>query len=1288
MPESAELPKMKMWIRVVTTCIFTAAILPAQSVTITVPAANQTLSGFSGFSFAASVSGTPNPTTVCYTVDGYPVPGPGPSCSKTPPYAVPWDTVWDLNGPHQVLATAYNAAGSALATSSSVSFTTANNWPCPWNPAMTISTGTSLTSSWSGNVSVSGTISGSSVGTDQFNWTWYIDGVQAGQIANSTSATNSATLHTTQFLDGSHIIGLTVVDTSSSCTTYSDGYEGAATEWTATVTFANTTAGAEIRTNAHEIFLPATNTFTLRPTAYQANGTAMGTQPTFYYRSQNTSVATVSASSGTSSTITAVANGNAQVLTMGGIVSGSDLTCYAGSYPNDLVTSASHPFTQQDVGNLIEVTGGSGFATGLYQIAGVGTGNNLATLSANACNSSPGTGGTFLTGPTRVTWVFVSPSPTILPHFGTNGAILTSYNPAKSFWWAEGFNSGNAYNTAMGAADFAYNTPNTAGINSLLGFGDDIANSGFNVMEFGLTNTGYPGLDLSTSPSQSTFQSAYSSYISSWTNAFAPWPKVRFFGTGDNLTISAQVYYATHGSVASQTPPAVTYMFQTMKNAGNFVGMNWHDEVSDPYGCCPLQGPLKFVSSPTSQSGLTSIVSNGSTCTVNMNPWSFSSSQFAIDRATTSGFNSASGTTYTATNVNSGQFTFPCSVASGTYNSSTDPNLNIEPFANYGWTGSSLTVTYDAFAILRNFQTAVSGYAPAAGTPKAAVGNLPAANWCGSNTQSLEGATNIVDWCDEYWTHGSSENYLPSRISSFSFISDASSQEEAYTTRSLYGVHNPAVPLTIITQGTSTFWGFEGYTVPVASCTNDVCTFSSPHNLSVVIPGVTRLWLASSSNSAYNTNFYVNSILSPTQLSVSLAAEDFSGTASGGTLTFANGYQKTLAGSGNLTTATTNIHLYGDQVYYSGSSDSNIPHERGQTFTISGSSGASSFNSRTFWMSLENLDLPQDGNGNATTYFYFREMPTGSTTGGTATIVADNTFIKGRNGSTDILPGTANHPGASFVSVIEAAVLGGAGDRLYKFGDTTQGWQPHAVILSNGVTVKGGFTGIFSAADAVVFQDNSRQEVGPGQLYSHPHYQNGFAVPMWHAASLANLIIEGNAKYILQPKLNSPDYGFVLDCAARAGSYGDIMFCVNGTEGTQTRTFNLSPYLETGQQIVRYVADPQWITMTVLAAGTASDTVALGPDEAIFYVFPINFAAELEQPTIHAKLADVPNAATVAVRYHYDRYLLDTPATNVFSCGTGTCTLPVNRNIGTVYYRLIYLDASSNVLATSDMQTF
>jgi hypothetical protein len=1239
--------------------ILCAINVSGQSVSVASPSSNQTLSGFSGFSFAASITSGPTAYNVCYTVDAYPVPGPGRSCSRTPPYAVAWDTFWVLNGPHQVVATAFDALGNVIAASTPVAFTVSNTWPCPGAPSMTVTTGTPITSNWSGSVSVSGTLSGANAGSDKFQWNWFIDGVP-GPSASDTSATHSQNLDTTQFADGPHVIGLVTQNQGTSCTTYSDGYEGAATEWTRTVTFSNGNTPTEVRESAHEVFLQPGGTYTLSPTLVNANQTTVSS-PTFAYLSQNTSVARVGSSAGATCSVAAVGNGNAQILTMAETVTGTDLQVLVATGYTE-AQSASHPFTYRNIGWMIHITGGTGFTPALYTITAVDN-NHTAYLSSSPTGAAA-SGGRFALGPTRITWVFVAPA-NILPHFGTDGSILTAYNPTMSLFMNEGFDSTD------GLTDQPYNTANTAGTNSMLGYGDDVNASGYNTLEFGITNQ-----DMSKS-SQTNFQNGQTSWINSYVAAVAPWPKFRFFATGDSLTQTSQIYYTTRGAGSKWSPPAVQYIFQSLKNAGSFIGVSWHDEINNNYGCCPLQGPIRFVSSPTAQSGLTSITSNGSTCTAHQTGWQYVANVIIIHGATTANFNSATGSTYTVTKVDNNAFTFPCSVSSspGTYNSSTDPGLTIETLGAYGWTGSDY-LHYDAWANLMNWASNVSGHTPVTGSNAAGTTLQSLANWSGNGTQSIGSVSQIGNWADLYWTH-TTETYLPSRASSYALISDQNATiEEGNFTRSRYGSWNPALPITVLTQGTSTYYGFQGYPVGITSISNDVITFSAPHNLSTVIPCVTRLWISGTSNSAYNTNFYVNAILSPTSVSVSLAATDFSGTATGGTITFANGDAKGLSAA-TASTAT----VGSDLLTYSGSADNTVNRHIGQTFTVSGSAGTAAFNTRTFYMTAESVSLL------GTSSFYYREMPTGSSTGGTVTMVADNNFVKGRNGSTDLAQGASNHPGYSFVSVIEAAILRAAGQRFYKFGDTTQGFLNQSVTLSNGVTAKAGWQGIFSQHDAITFQDNSRQKVGPGQLFSHPHWENGFAVPMFHAASIASLLISANQKYILQPALNSPDFGLPLDCAARAGSYGDIVMCLNGTEGSQTRTFNLSAYLQPGQQIIRYVADPQGITMTILAAGAPSDTVALNPDGAVFYVFPVLFSAELEQPTINVKLADVPHAATVAVRYHYDLYLLDKPTTNVFHCETGSCTLPVNRNIGTVYYQLIFLDARSQVLATSDVQT-
>ena len=192
---------------------------------------------------------------------------------------------------------------------------------------------------------------------------------------------------------------------------------------------------------------------------------------------------------------------------------------------------------------------------------------------------------------------------------------------------------------------------------------------------------------------------------------------------------------------------------------------------------------------------------------------------------------------------------------------------------------------------------------------------------------------------------------------------------------------------------------------------------------------------------------------------------------------------------------------------------------------------------------------------------------------------------------------------------------------------------------------------------------------------------------MFHAASTALMLIQRLAKYILQPSQITPDYGKKFETAVRSSSYGTILMTLNITDNVQIQTWSLAPYLIAGQQIIRYSATWRGIAVSMLAAGTGTDTVQMEPGAAIFYAFPAG-PGELIQPTIRANLSDQPNAAKVAVRYGYDRYLIDSSLAYTFDCEIGSCTLPVDRSIGTVYYRLIYLDSIGKVVATSDVETF
>jgi hypothetical protein len=94
------------------------------------------------------------------------------------------------------------------------------------------------------------------------------------------------------------------------------------------------------------------------------------------------------------------------------------------------------------------------------------------------------------------------------------------------------------------------------------------------------------------------------------------------------------------------------------------------------------------------------------------------------------------------------------------------------------------------------------------------------------------------------------------------------------------------------------------------------------------------------------------------------------------------------------------------------------------------------------------------------------------------------------------------------------------------------------------------------------------------------------------------------------------------------------------------------------------------------------------------YVATPNGATWYSPPVISARLADVPNATSIAIEWTYSPLQFGAPQLNgqalfqSYSLGAGTGTAPIDRQIGKVRYRLIYLGAGSTILATSDVQTF
>ena len=523
--------------------------------------------------------------------------------------------------------------------------------------------------------------------------------------------------------------------------------------------------------------------------------------------------------------------------------------------------------------------------------------------------------------------------------------------------------------------------------------------------------------------------------------------------------------------------------------------------------------------------------------------------------------------------------------------------------------------------------------------------------------------------------------------------------------------------------------GVNQYTV--VYCTAHTVTTSTPHNVTNLVPGISRLWISGSSDPKCNNNFYIIAAPTPTTLSVVYAATRTTCAAAGSgscgynnagsaTLTFANGdkigvgssgwtagvplYEISSSGLAAVMGNGTTVFNYGNaSIPFNGCgalgnpslASAAVTRHRGQFFTLSGvtGAGASYFNSTTFYYDIENLSVPTDGNGTPSACFnYFREVPVLSGTGGTVQIVPDNLHVPGRD-EDDFIPGSSD-PDYAFLGVTECQILRCAGNRDYQAWTNLQSYSPSAVTIS-GTLHKGGFVGSTGASFNPAW--NGQQN----QLGIHPNVENYYAVPDFKAGSIANLMATRTQKFYLgSTPINSPDYGPEMDAAAFKSSNGSLLMVGNFTNGPQTRSIALCSdprnLCTAGQNIIRYIADARGIyALDVITSGSASDpSMTLLAGQTAWYTFPSTFSGELSQPSISVRLADVSGATGWAIRYGYDQYLLDSSPKNVYACGSSqVCTPPIDLNIGGAgqhFYRIIYYKLSGGIeipLAVGGVET-
>jgi hypothetical protein len=835
--------------------------------------------------------------------------------------------------------------------------------------------------------------------------------------------------------------------------------------------------------------------------------------------------------------------------------------------------------------------------------------------------------------PVRITWGRASLTNT-LPHLGTDGQVHTSYAPGQSFWLSDMF---------VGCANCGLTDPTlpTQVFASLF-------SKGFNTIDVPCINSGVWGT------SAAAFHSAQSSYVSAQVAllrlanpALYGWVTCTGIAGGSHAT-----YPGVFGAPASYTTPGFTDLWQQWGATGLTLFSSLADEVNNDW-FYPIPHPVVTASCPSNPNidCFTSITSTGTgTCTVNWTHYATNGTHdFGIFGATTnSALNTTiGGTKYNYTSTGTNTFTFAGAACNSTFtaNAASDPSMRIEPLIDSWEAGNTDYFHYNGLSLLYTMLTAPNPR-PLINWPTAGISNGWANyHWMGDPTFS--------DYAQFYFA-SSPSSLTPIHGEIAGALPSFSNSTQGYSNRYRWGDMQGQRAWIGEANGTTTNWGNQGFPLTISSISGNIVTFASSHGVPNMVPDVTRGWIcnATGPNAAYYgnggtcINFFIDATPTATTAQISLAVNS---------ATLGTGGMITFPASGR-TLNIDSISSGSPGGFGAGTCPAN--GDLGSLFTISGNSQAY-FNTSTFWL----MAHPWNGTSCNTTLQRYREVPPASfsATGGTMYVVRDNNLVIGEQG---LFGAGVLGPRIMFDSIIYAGVMGSGGIRAY---GQAPNWNTYAFSYPR-------------------FQDTTTDD---NQAGLHPVWTGNQAgqVSGFYAAATANQLNTRMAKYLLQPFcVGAPDLGLEFEETLRCGSSGNLLIALNMTDYPQTRTADLTACVVNGQPTLRYMADWRGIDITVIAAGTTSDTATFKEGGAAYYVCSKNAAAEYSPPLIGAKLADVPNAAKILIRYAYQSYLLPTRVDNAVDCGTGTCTIPVDRQLGPITYVIVYLNSSGATLATSDAQ--
>lgn len=1239
----------------------------AQTIAVTSPISDQKVAGYA-FTLTSVVASAPSADHVIYTVDSE-----RECMTRTPPYSCAWNPFNAGNGSqHVVVASLYNALNHVLATSSGVTFTIANTiaqvdtnntYSATWSVSVT---GTNCSgTTWTGSCTLTAKLGGTS--PPSVDYVVYVDGFQA----HSSTSGSAYALNTAAYSNGAHKV---VMNYTSGSNVWA--------QWERQITFLNGATQMGIELSARETWLCASavtncpSTDSITANILHTNGTTSAATISSCGKSSDTAVMTVALRGG-ACVETYAGNGSAfytikdssgftRMKWVFGVSSnvvphfGSDAHFYNTWTPGKSFFMSSMFFTSTDLANLNSVIPSVTTHLRNYILAG------WNTIEPPYVSQAPHTyqgvsQTTFQTTESaaiRKWCAFAQANDLYLQLDGdawwrtyqfwaTRGA-QEGYSPpgttylaqqwgactrAVSFWGADEINlyGGSAPYQAIpkmgGTVRGMVCTLGTCTVTTLS------RSAGLFSFENGYTHPVF----IITGASSAGFNSAPGTYYET-------------IAINDTTFTFALPSGASNGSYNSSTDPNM--LFEIGFDHGG----------PGPKGTYPANPNLSNQPPPSASglyggtytSGIIATGTSGQTCL--LASFNESGSGATATVALTETNTIASGTALAVTVLGRG-FTAP--PTSATASSGT---------AKCSGTATVSTILTD-YARWNQYQTFATDYFSASAYPQITWPNAGGTNRAAAQNWMYD--SRMSTFAMGYNQAGPGASYSPTNLSLPRAIDGYGSETISIGDHIRYITGNTVRPNIVQTQGTITDYGMQGYKVSVVSCTGNTFTFNSPHLITNIIPWSTRFVVSGGTCAG---NYWVIAAPTPTTLTVwrnfGAAIE-----ATTGRLTFENGDVYTISGGTSYIRATASATAISQSLLSHGVGPPFLGCDAGMTFTISETGTALDGTTGYLPLSYPGTAPCSTRLQNGSWVSAWGAVPSLSGTGGTATINANNYFTYGLNAS-DTLSGIIYQ----YATIPYCVVLRCAGEKAYDYA--IGGSEPEAMTTASALN------GYFNTLPYSLNSDFGDTSAGQAslQLGILDGTGNVTVDQIFWGMGTGNLLAQRLAKYEFQPNLPSPDYGSLIEAAAHSGIPGNMVILQNMAMNGQSVTVNLASCNVPGQQKIRYLADYSGIVTSTLANGVTSDTPTMTPGGTVAYLCPQNFVAELQQSTISARLTDVPNSTRIVVRYSYLPYWVDN-GTAVADCASGTCTLPVDRQIGPIYYRLIYLDANSAVLAVSDIQT-